>query len=210
MKIFKKLSFLFSLVIAINLFTLAFADTVCTNGDCSVGISINVTGGLSAAFAGSVKDLTGELIPNANVTVLGTNHSTVTATGNYNLTGIPAGRYDLIASADEYLSQTRTNQLTVTGIATTINFKLGLVGLLKGNIVDFWTGNGITNSNVTLWLYGGILSSTLTDANGYYEFTNLAPGYYDIYVNAAGYTSNSKLSNQVLGGRNTTVNLWLW
>ena len=196
MKICNRITFFLLLVATTMLSTSALADTECANTDCSIGVSINVES--FGAFAGSVRDLTGGLIANANVTVLGTNYSIVTATGNYTLTGIPTGGYDLIASANEYLSQTRTNQLIVTGITTIANFGLGQVGLIKGNILDFFTGNGINNANVTLRLFGEDISSTLTNVNGYYEFTNLAPGYYDITVNAAGFTSNSKPENQVL------------
>jgi len=194
----------------LNIFSFALADTECTNGDCSVDVSINVVDASSAAFAGSVRDLTGGLIVNTSVTVLGTSYSTLAATGTYTLTGIPSGRYDLMASVDGYMSQTKTGQLAVAGITTTVDFALGRVGLIKGNVWDFWMGNGITDANVILSLYGADIGSTLTDANGYYEFADLAPGYYDISVSAVGYTANSKPDNQVLGGGDTTVNLWLW
>ena len=59
-------------------------------------------------------------------------------------------------------------------------------------------------------IFGDVLSSTLTNANGHYQFINLAPGYYDINVVAAGYNPNSKPDNQILSGKNTTVNFWLW
>lgn len=210
MKIFNTIKFFLLLLAIVMLSTFALADTECANTDCSIDVSINVTEEPSGAFAGSVRDLTGGLIANANVTVLGTNYSTVTATGNYTITEIPPGRYSLIALADGYLSQTKTNQLAVIGITTNVYFELSLVGLIKGNVLDFFTGNGINNANVTLSLFGEDISSALTNVNGYYEFTNLAPGYYDITLNAVGFTSNSKPDNQVLGGRNTTVNLWLW
>jgi len=173
----------------------------------NVLLNVSVGGG---AFAGSVKNLNGGLIPDANVTVVGTNFATITPTGNYNIDLVPSGSYSLRASADGHLSQTRTNQLIEAGITTTVDFALSPTGRIRGNVLDFFTSNGINNVNVTLIQFGEVLSSTLTDATGYYEFNNLAPGYYDLNFEAVGYTANSKTHNQVLGGQNTTVNLWLW
>ena len=154
--------------------------------------------------------MTGGLIANVNVTVLGTNLKTVSSTGIYNIIGTLSGLYDLTASADGYLNQTKTNQLAVSTITTTVDFILAQTGKIEGNAFDFFTSNGINAANVTLIQYEEILSSTLTDANGYYEFAGLAPGYYDINIEAAGFTSNSKPDNQVLGGETATVNFWLW
>lgn len=210
MKTFNKIKFLFLLLAIASPFAFVLADTECTNGDCSVGISINVVEGLHVVFNGSVRDLTGGLIDNANVTVLETNLKTVSDAGIYNIVGILSGLYDLTASADGYLNQTKTNQLAVSTITITVDFILAQTGKIEGNAFDFFTSSGINAVNVTLIQYGEILSSTSTDANGYYEFIGLAPGYYDISVEAAGFTSNSKPDNQVLGGQTATVNFWLW
>jgi len=209
MRTINRIKFLFLLLIVANLSTFALADTECISKDCSIGVSINVVDSF-AAFNGSVRDLTGGLITNVNVTVLGTGDSTVSTTGTYNMAVTISGLQDLTASADGYLSQTKTNQLAVTGVTTTVDFTLGQTGRITGNILDFFTGNGINNANVTLILYGDILSSTLTDANGYYEFISLESGYYDINVEATGFNSNSKSNNHVLVGENTTVNFWMW
>lgn len=207
---FGKIKFLFLLIIAVNLFTFALADTECANKDCFVGISINVIEGPNGNFSGSVRDLSSGLIENANVVILGTFYSTVAATGNYAITKVPVGMYSLKASADGYLSQTKTNEVIGGEITTTVDFTLAPTGGIKGNVLDFWTSNTINNANITLILYGDALSSTLTNANGYYEFINLAPGYYNINVMASGYNPNSKPNNQVLSSKNTTVNFWLW
>lgn len=201
--------FLF-LLIASGLFTFVLADTECVGRDCSLDISINVVQGPDGDFSGSVRNLSGELIANANVAILRTFYSTITATGDYTITEVPVGTYSLTASADGHLSQSKTNQVIVDGITTTVDFTLAKTGGIKGNILDFFTGNTINNANVTLILYGAALNSTLTNANGYYQFINLAPGYYDVNVTATGYDSNSKPDNQVLSGKNTTINFWMW
>ena len=203
-----KFLFLFLLLGIVSIFVLA--DTECTNIDCSLDISINVVGGPNGNFSGSVISLSGGLIANANVAVLGTFYSTITATGSYTIDGVPVGIYSLKASADGRLSQTKTNHLIKEGVTTTVDFTLSPTGSITGYILDFFTSNAINNANVTLILFGGVLSSTLTNANGRYQFINLAPGYYDVNVTATGYNPNSKPDNQVLSGKNTTVNFWLW
>jgi len=203
-----KFLFLFLLLGIVSIFVLA--DTECTNIDCSLDISINVVEGPNGNFSGTVRDLSNELIANANVAILGTFYSTVTVTGDYTIAGVPVGVYSLIASADGHLSQTKTSQTIADATITTVDFTLAPTGTIKGNILDFFTSNGINNANITLILFGDVLNSTLTNANGYYQFINLAPGYYDINVIASGYNSNSKLNNQVLGSKNTTIDFWLW
>lgn len=212
MRAFNKIKFFFLLLLAITISLLGFvlADTECTNRDCSLDISINVVEGPNGNFSGSVRDLSRVLIANANVAILETFYSTVTATGDYTITKVPVGIYSLKASAGGYLSQTITGTFIEEGVTTIVDFQLSLAGLIKGNIVDFFTSNGINNANVTLKLYGVDISSTLTNASGYYEFIDLISGYYDLNFEASGYTANSKPNNQVLGGKNTTVNVWLW
>ena len=185
------------------------ADTECIGRDCSVGISLNFAGNPSS-FIGFVKDLTGGLISGANVEVLGTIYSDTTINGFYNITKDLSGLYDLKTSKDGYLNQTKSNQKAEFGKTKQVNFSLAEVGRIKGSAVDFFTGNGINNANLSLFLYDEFLSSTLTNASGYYEFNGLAPGYYDINVEATGYESNSKPNNHVLGGQDTTINFWIF
>ena len=206
----KKIIFLVLFFVTVNLFVFVSADTECTNEDCSVGISLNVAGNPPGSFNGSIKALADGLIANANVSILETGDFTITPTGNYNLTGISEGIYSLRASADSYLSQTKTNQVIKSGITTTVDFELGQTGRIEGNVVDFFTNSVINNANVTLILYGETLSSSLTNSSGGYEFNNLAPGYYDITITKTGFSPLSKPDVHVLGGRNTTINFWLW
>ena len=194
--------------IALSSFSAVLADTECIGRDCSIGVSLDVQ--KTVAFNGTVKDVTGSLILNANVSVLSTGYSTLTPTGIYNITQDLSGLYSLIASAGGYLSQTKSNQLAEFGKTKQVDFNLGQLGRIKGNVLDFFTSTGINNANLSLFLYDEFLDSTLTNSTGYYEFNGLAPGYYDINVEATGYTLNSKPDNHVLEGQNTTVDFWLW
>lgn len=190
-------------------FTLISADTECIGEDCSVDVSLNFEGNPSS-FVGFVENLTRGLISGANVEVLGTSYSNTTTNGFYNITKDLSGLYNLKTSKDGYLTQIRTNQLAEFGETKQVNFTLGLSGKIKGNTVDFFSTVGINNVNMSLFLYDKFLNSTLTNASGYYEFNNLAPGYYDLTVNVTGFTLNSKPDVHVLGGENTTVGFWLW
>ena len=196
-------------MVTLKSFTLISADTECIGEDCSVSISLNVVG-MPSSFIGFVRDLTSGLISGANVEILGTSYSDTTINGFYNLTQELDGTFNLMASKDGFLSQTKSNQLIGAGETKQVDFALGKLGHIKGSTVDFFTGNGIDNANLSLFLYDEFLDSTSTNSTGYYEFLNLAPGYYDITVNATGFTLNSKPDNHVLGGENTTVDFWLW
>ena len=175
-------------------------------GDSNRTVKINYI----SSFNGTVRDLTGSLISNANVSVLGTSYSTLTPTGIYSITADLSGLYDLKALKTGYLSQTKSNQLAEYGRTKEVNFNLGELGGIKGNVLNFWTSVGINNANLSLFLYDEFLNSTLTNSSGYYRFSNLAPGYYDLNVEAIEYESNSKSDVHVLGGQNATVNFWLW
>ena len=192
----------------ILLFNFVLADTECIGRDCSIDIALSVQ--KISAFNGSVSNLTGYPISNANVSVLGTSYSTLTSGGIYNINEELSGYYDLMAFKNGYLSQSRYNQLAEYGETRQADFILGRLGGIKGNVRDFWTSSSIDNANLSLFLYDEFLNSTLTNAGGYYEFTGLAPGYYDIYVTKTGFNSAFKLNNQILGGANTTIDFWLW
>lgn len=202
----KKIIFLILLVATFKFIT---SDTECTGQDCSVGFSLNSVGNPSP-FIGFVSNLTGDLISGVNVEILGTGHSDTTTNGFYNITQGLSGTFNLKASKDGFLSQTKSNQLAEFGKTKQVDFLLAEEGSIQGSIVDFFTSNGIDNANVTLILYEETLDSTLTNSGGNFVFDNLAPGYYDLTANATGYTFNSKPDNHVLGGESTTVNFWLW
>ena len=206
MKVYNRIKFL-SLILFVITLNFIIADTECIGG-CSVVVSLNVQ--QISSFNGTIRDLTGGLISNSNVSVLGTGYSALASTGIYVITQDLSGLYVLTASKDGYLSQIKSNQLAEFGKTKQVVFNLGHLGGIHGSIVDFFTSAGINNANLSLFLHDEFLSSTLTSSTGYYEFNSLAPGYYDINVEAVGYNPNSKSNVHVLGGQNTTVGFWMW
>ncbi|MHB8462867.1 MAG: TonB-dependent receptor, partial [Vulcanimicrobiaceae bacterium] len=60
-------------------------------------------------------------------------------------------------------------------------------GTITGIIVDQTTSLAIVHAGVTLQRSGKVLQSTTTDAQGNYSFANVAPGLYEVGVDAHGY-----------------------
>jgi len=189
-----------------NYIFIAYAnDTFGNTNSTNVIFVVDTTGD----FSGTVKDLaTSILIANVNVTVLNTSFSVITPNGIYNFTGVPKGIHTSTASAGGYLSQKIINHEIINGTENIYNFALATAGKIRGHIFDFFTSSGINNANVILIQFGNVLNSTLTNSSGYYEFSDLALGSYDLNITATGHTDNSKTNIQVSG--NTTINLYIW
>lgn len=82
----------------------------------------------------------------------------------------------------------------------------GQSGILKGNANDGLTNEPIIFANVVIV---GTTNGTNTDETGYYEFTNLEPGVYDVQISYIGYKSITITEQQVQNNRPTTVNFEL-
>ncbi len=82
----------------------------------------------------------------------------------------------------------------------------GQSGIIKGNATDALTNEPIIFANVVIV---GTTIGTNTDETGYYEFTNLEPGVYDVQISYLGYKSNTETEQQVQNNRPTTVNFAL-
>ncbi len=79
-------------------------------------------------------------------------------------------------------------------------------GIIKGNANDGLTNEPIIFANVVLV---GTTIGTNTDENGYFEFTDLEPGIYDVQISYIGYKSITITEQQVQNNRPTTVNFSL-
>jgi hypothetical protein len=80
--------------------------------------------GMPGAIAGRVTDSsTGDPIEGANVTANGYSDTT-DADGHYIVSDVPAGTYNVIASANGYPTSSQTNITVVAGETTTVNLEL--------------------------------------------------------------------------------------
>jgi len=156
-------------------------------------------------IAGTVKDASGNPIVGANVT---TNvHFDITdANGQFNITNVTAGTYNVTASAAGYEASSQISITVVTGQTTDLSFTLTLIpttGHITGTVEDASTGNPIAGANVTANGH-----SALTDADGSYDI-ELQPGTYTVTVSADGYEESSRTGMIVEAGESTTVSFEL-
>ena len=146
--------------------------------------------------------LTGEPVAGATVTANG--YSAITDSfGAYVISNVSLGNYTVTASAEKYVSQSKTATVTA-GTTTTLDFALApLNGTLSGVVTDSSTGNPISGAAVTV---NGV--SVSTGADGSYSI-ELAPGNYTVTASKDGYESSSKTNITVIAGDTTTVDFEL-
>jgi len=156
------------------------------------------------SILGYVRDsFTGHPIVGANVTVDTVASATTGKGGKYSIANVPAGTYNVTASAHGYESSSET--INVTAGETILNFNLtSIVGTITGTVTDSLTGEPIPTANVTANGY-----SATTDTDGNYNIANMPPGNYTVTASADGYKSSTKTNITVVAGQTTTLNFTL-
>ena len=103
--------------------------------------------GASGGLQGTVTDPSSARIPNASIVAVDTERGTrFTATsdnsGQYHLTGLAPGTYDVTAGASGFASQVQKNVVVSVGSVTTVDFSLTVLyssyrgGSLRGGAGD--------------------------------------------------------------------------
>jgi glucose/arabinose dehydrogenase len=157
-----------------------------------------VTNSSGVAIAGATINMQGG--------VLGINRNvTSNSTGNYDSGWIAIGTYTFAVSASGFVSAQRTVGVS-TGVIATQNFALSTgtstgTGTLQGKVTDVRNGAALAGAAVS---FSG--RSTLTDSAGYYKFTSVAGGSYNVTASKTGYLSRT-LSATVSSGATTTLNI---
>jgi Carboxypeptidase regulatory-like domain/Galactose oxidase, central domain len=102
---------------------------------------------------------------------------------------LPVGNYSVSAQAFDYLSSPLQNVTVVSGINPAVLILLTPVppATVHFRVRDQYSGDPIPGANVT----SSLLPSGETDARGYYNATNIAPGVYHFTISAGGYLPNS-------------------
>lgn len=155
---------------------------------------------LTATLRGTVSDaVNDQLIQSALVQVfrIGTSlpiASVLTnGSGEYEFTGLDPREYRVVFSADGYTSEVFRIFLT-NGEIQTLNVELGRQpATIRGRVTDANTGEPIQSAGVITVISGSgiVVASTLTDQEGKYILTGLAPGDYNVIFSADGYVSQT-------------------
>lgn len=135
----------------------------------------------------------------------GTLITTTDATGNFTLSGLPAGNVQITASASGLNSLSKT--VTITGGQTTsVSFALTASTTTTGSITGRITSaiNGAALSGATVSYSRG---STTSDASGYYTFKSLPAGTYAITASKSGWITAS--TTVTVGATAVTANIRL-
>ncbi|WP_270182938.1 carboxypeptidase regulatory-like domain-containing protein [Alkalihalobacillus sp. CinArs1] len=111
--------------------------------------------------------------------------------GEYEVTDLPPGIYNITAHAADFQSNSATASL-LPGASTVVDIELTPApGNIVGTVTDS-DGNPLSNVSVRIIDDQGLLVGTiLTDSNGGYVFNGLAPGNYTVTAIASGFQSSS-------------------
>ncbi|WP_129729008.1 carboxypeptidase regulatory-like domain-containing protein, partial [Ectobacillus funiculus] len=154
-----------------------------------------------ATIQGQVTDMqTGTPIAGAGVVTVIQGSGVIVAstqtdqTGNYVLTGIAPGSYNVVISAANFTSQTVSVNLTA-GETETVNVALmPNPATINGTVRDATTGNVLSNALIQVFSsQGNLLASTLTDVNGQYTISGLPEGTLSVQASALNFASDMKV-----------------
>src|SRR3989304_9448264 len=152
-----------------------------------------IPGGTSDVF-GYVSDSDGNALQGVIVSIVGNSFSNRTETnaeGYYEFTSLATGNYTLIYEKEGYRTETLDINLKENDVRDLGTLTLGktVQTTILGYVVDE-DENAL--QGVTVTIEGGNLSdSTETNADGYYEFTNLAAGNYTLTYEKEGYQTET-------------------
>ncbi|MED4456369.1 carboxypeptidase-like regulatory domain-containing protein, partial [Metabacillus fastidiosus] len=129
--------------------------------------------------------------------------------GQYVLTGLAPGTYNVVFSADNFSGQTSTVTLTA-GETETVNASLTPnPATITGTVTDAFTGNPIANALIQVFNSQGILiNSTLSDNNGQFSVTGLPEGALTVQASANNFASQVQTVT-LTPGETETVNFSL-
>jgi len=161
---------------------------------------LSVADCFGCTVSGGVTDATtGKGIKDATILIDGVKQTVTDKTGYYNYDSRDYDHHDCFVlevkvSANGYISSTKYGDSEVCECDTTLNFKLQPISKnsIYGYILDKYN-NPIESAKIRL---KGITAKhsgeSVSDADGYFEFTNIKKGKYFIYVSKKGYKKYKK------------------
>lgn len=166
-------------------------------------------------ISGFVTDYLGRPVNGALVVVKGANQFVTTnAKGYYAISLVPAGTFEVKAYCLGYVEETESDVKVIDGRRTTVNFTLGIKagvledrtkGLVEGIVVST-KGHPLRGVRVRVLEED---ASTQTDVDGTFSVGPLAPGFYSVRAESAGYLYQTGRV-LIVGGEVTSLQFVLW
>lgn len=185
--------------------------TVTVSGQVSNGVTFTAitAGTLSGTVSSSAG---GSVISGASVQILqnGTvkGSATTTSNGAYSIANLPAGSYDVQASAGGFGSALINSVAVSGGQTATANFSLSAPGTISGTVTKSDGVTAIAGANVQYFVGSAAGAATTTNSSGSYSLTGLNAGSYTVEAGANGYVTQSQTAS-VTGGNGSTANFSL-
>ncbi len=187
----------------------AVGATVTTSNTTIVNFALAVSPGM---ISGNVSTAGPTPIPGATIEVR--NEFVIIATaitdpsGNYNIPDLEPDTYTVTVIASDFQSQT-TNATVVSNQTTIVDFTLtDNPGAISGTVTDAITTDPIPDATVAVFQGSVLIDFALTDVNGTYTISNLAPGNYTVLAIAQGFESAFS-TETVMAGATTVANFAL-
>ncbi|WP_226526993.1 carboxypeptidase regulatory-like domain-containing protein [Metabacillus niabensis] len=162
------------------------------------------------AIQGTVNDSGSlALIPNVNIQVVNAQNIVVltavtNVNGQYTTDQLLPGSYTLIFTADGYSNET-LGAIVTANSTSIVNAALSrMAGALMGNIQNP-QGNPLSGASVSVFQNNVLIQTALTDANGNYMITGLAPDTnYSVVISTEGYSTFTAAAT-IINGQTTTL-----
>ena len=149
-----------------------------------VAAAASISGTISSLLDGS--DLGAISIQAYNTADQTSYLATTDALGDYTLSGLTPGTYDLTVGGTSWGTQYDAGIDVGSGATVTgTNFLLNPQATLQGQVLT--NGSGLPGAQVVLTDANGHSSGAITDANGDYSFSGLSAGTYTVLVSDNGY-----------------------
>ncbi|MGQ9550122.1 MAG: carboxypeptidase regulatory-like domain-containing protein [Roseiflexus sp.] len=147
----------------------------------------------SCSISGRVTDGSGNGITGATVSI-GMHYATTDMHGNYTLTGIPPGTYNIAPSYSDYRFNPSSRSITVVSHLREQNFTALPPHIISGQVID-GAGNGVAGVSVS-----DGTRSALTDAQGFYTLSGVSEGVYTLTPSRDGYAFTPAIRTVVVTG----------
>ncbi|PLX17761.1 MAG: hypothetical protein C0601_06940 [Candidatus Muiribacterium halophilum] len=166
---------------------------------------------ISGNIYGKVIDQSGNAIASATVelksgaTVVST--TTSDANGDYTISGITTGSYELYASKSvlttvympTVIISPERKEINAPNLVMYVATAGAATGNIEGYVVEEGTGSPIQGASVEVRLNQHVLGNVFTDATGYYSFSNITAGDYALEVYKSGYWDEGYLVTVIAG-----------